>query len=213
MNPRTSRAPNSPSVPLSLAPGDIRVWTDRLLRIGRTQGAHVLPFGALRTHGPVGGMRWDPHPPGIPGQHAARWGVLYASSTLEAACAEVSQHTRVIDRRTGDPVVTVWSPSRPLHLLDLGPGSTWLIRHRASSALISRPAQHCQAWAHEIVAALGASVDGLLVPSMWTGTNVVLFGRAHDAFPPAPSLRVPLADPAIFPILEAVATRIGATLV
>lgn len=200
-------------MPLTLTRQDVLRWTDPLLRISLTQSPHALAFGSLRTFGPVAGMRWDPHPPGQPRVHPPQWGVLYASSSLTAACAETSQRTRTIDRHTGGPVVTAWTPSRALHLLDLSAGSTWLMRHQAAAALTTRPAPHCQTWAHHIVDALGELVDGLCVPSAWTGTNVVLFGRAADTFPAAPTGRTPLNDPALFPALHTIATQIGCTLI
>ncbi|WP_162802243.1 RES family NAD+ phosphorylase [Ornithinimicrobium murale] len=200
-------------MPLSVTAQDVRLWSNQLLRIAPTTTTHALPFGSLRTYGPVPGSRWDPHPAGAPTVHPPRWGVLYTSSTLTAACAETSQRTRTIDRRTGAPAVTTWTPTRPLRLLDLTAGSTWLIRHQASAALTTRPAPHCQAWAHHIVASLDEQIDGLYVPSAWTGTNVVLFGPAADAFPPAPTHRVPLDDPALFPVLQRVAAQIGCTLI
>lgn len=192
---------------------DVLQWTDPLLRIAPTQSAHALPFGALRTYGPVPGNRWDPHPPGQPRVHPPRWGVLYTSSTLTAACAETSQRTRTIDRHTGAPMVTTWTPTRPLRLLDLTAGSTWLIRHRAAAALTTGPAPHCQTWANRIVASLDEVIDGLCVPSVWTGTNVVLFGPGANTFPPAPTDRMPLADPALFPVLQKVAAQIGCRLI
>ncbi|WP_168207595.1 RES family NAD+ phosphorylase [Microlunatus elymi] len=196
-------------MPLTLTPADVRTWTGSLLRIAPTQSAHPIPYGALRTDGPVAGQRWDPHPAGPPKEHPPRYGVLYTASTLAAACAETNQSTRMIDRHTDTPVITVWSPMRPLQLLDLGPRSSWLIRHRASASLITRPAPHGQSWARDIVAALGDQIDGLCVPSSMTGTNVVLFGRAGKTFPAFPSNRMPLNDPAIFPLLQKIATKVG----
>lgn len=210
---RPPRAPNTPPETLTLDPGDIHPWSGTLLRVAMTQSTHVIPYGTLRAYGPVPGQRWEPHPPGPPRVHALRWGVLYTASTLVAACAETGQRTRTIDRHTGAPVVTTWRPTRPLHLLDLGAESTWLIRHGASSALTTRPAAHCRTWAHHIADALGGQVDGLHVPSVWTGTNVVLFGRAADSFPQAPTDRVPMNDPALFPALRMLADRIGYRLI
>lgn len=210
---RPPRAPNTPPETLTVDPGDIHIWSAPLLRIAMTRSTHVIPHGALRTFGPVPGQRWDPHPPGPPRVHSPRWGVLYTASTLLAACAETGQRTRTIDHHTGAPVVTTWRPTRPLHLLDLSAKSTWLIRHGASSALTTRPAAHCQTWAHHIVAALGDEVDGLHVPSVWTGTNVILFGRAADSVPQVPHERIALDDPALFPALHMVADQIGYRLI
>lgn len=209
MTRRSPRAPDVPPVPLTITSGDVHEWAGPLLRIAPTQGAHPIPYGSLRTYGPVKGQRWDPHPAGVPQVHPPRWGVLYAASTLFAACAEPSQQTRTIDRHTGGPTVVTWTPTRPLHLLDLSAQSTWLIRHRASAALTTRPAPHCQTWARHIVASLGEQLDGLHVPSAWAGTNVVLFGRAADTFPAAPTARVPMDDPALFPALRLIASQIG----
>lgn len=213
MTRRFPKAPNVSSVPLTITSADVQTWSGPLLRIAPTRSAHPLPFGALRLFGPVAGQRWDPHPPGVPQQHSSRWGVLYTSSTLVAACAETGQRSRTIDRHTGAPAITLWTPTRPLELLDLSADSTWAVRHRASSSLITRPAPSCQAWAHQIVTSLGAQIDGLYVPSTMTGTNVVLFGRAADTFPAYPSNRVPMNDPAAFPALQRIADTIGYDLI
>lgn len=210
---RPARSPNTPPGTLTLDPGDIHIWSDPLLRVAMTRSTHVIPYGTLRTFGPVPGQRWDPHPPGPPRGHSPRWGVLYAASTLVAACAETGQRTRTIDRHTGAPAVTTWRPTRPLHLLDLGAESTWLIRHGAASALTTRPAAHCRTWAHHIADTLGDRVDGLHVPSAWTGTNIVLFGRSADASPPAPQDRIPMNDPALFPALQMLADTIRYRLI
>lgn len=213
MTGRSPKAPNTPPVPLTLSSDDVHTWSGSLLRIAATQGPHPIPFGTLRAFGPVGGQRWDPHPFGPPQVHPARWGVLYTTSTLLTACAETGQSTRTIDRRSGAPVVTTWTPARPLRLLDLSAGSTWLVRHGASASLAARPARYCQAWAHHIVDSLGGQIDGLHVPSSWTGTNVVLFGRAASTFPVAPVDRMAMDDPSLYPTLRLIATQLGYSLI
>lgn len=146
-------------------------------------------------------------------EHPIQWGILYTSSTLAAACAETNQRTRTIDRHTDAPAITIWAPTRPLHLLDLSANSTWLVRHQASASLTTRPAPHCQTWSHQIVTSLGDQIDGLHVPSTMTGTNVVLFGRAATTFPTSPTIRLPMNDPALFPTLTEIAARIGYDLI
>lgn len=208
------RSPNTPPHPLTFTPADLRLWTEELVRIAPTASRHTVAFGELRTFGPLAGQRWDPHPPGPPRHHPHRWGVLYAASTVLAACAETGQRTRTIDRVSGSPALLIWTPTRPLQLLDLTSDSTFLIRNRAAAALTTRPTAHCQTWAHHIVrSAHVPPIDGLLVPSPWTGTNIVLFGASSDSFPTTPSTRASLSDPPLFPMLTTIAHRIGFTLI
>lgn len=208
------RTPHNPPSHLTFLPSDLIPWAGPLVRIAPTQGQHVIPFGSLRTYGPVPGCRWDPHPPGTgPAQHAPRWGVLYTSSTLIGACAETGQRSRVIDRRTGAPAVLEWTPTRTLQLLDLTPNGTWLIRNGAAASLTSIAPRYCQRWSHAIAAQaahqVDVPVDGLLVPSVWTGHNLVLTGPSIDAFPAAPNRNVPLSDPTLLPLLTTIASTIG----
>lgn len=206
------RVPHSPPSGLRFTSSDLVTWTDPLVRIASAQGPYVLPFGALRTYGPVPGCRWDPHPPGAgPARHPSRWGVLYTSSTLTGACAETGQRHRVIDRRTGS-VYLEWAPTRALRLLDMTATGTWLIRNGAAASLTSIAPKHCQRWAHAIATHAGNSegavaIDGLLVPSVWTGHNVVLMSGSADSFPSAPRRSVSLSDPALLPVLTKIAAH------
>lgn len=201
-----------PPRPLTVSSRDVVPWSAPLVRVASTIGRHPLPWGALRHYGPVAGQRWDPHPPGPPQDHAP-WGVLYCGDSLATACAEVGQATRTIDRVTGAPVVMEWSPARPLELLDLRSSATWLIRHGGASALVHGVTSVTRRWAHGIATDLGGVIDGLLVPSTMTGTNIVLFGRASDTFPTAPRTSIPLTAPQLFPVLDRIAAQLGYELV
>lgn len=154
---------------------------------------------------PVGQSRpWDPHREPL-GVDTA--GVLYASTDVATALAEVFPATRLIDTRAGVPRLTAWEPVRPLRLLDLS--GIWLIRNGASVALIAAPRPTCRRWAAAILATW-PHLDGLAVPSTMTNAlNVVLWNPAADSLPEAPLFSRPLEDPLVWSIARAAATDIG----
>ena len=197
------RAPQRPPRPLVCQPTDVIDYTGILWRVHRTTGAHVLPWNALRTYGPLPSMRWDPHPGSRPGPHVE--GVLYACTDVATALAEVFQATRVIDTRAGAPRLTAWEPVRPLRLLDLS--GTWLIRNGASAALITASRSTCRHWARTIHTGW-PHLDGLAVPSTMTNRpNIVLWSA--DSSPESPAFSRALAHPLVWSIAQVSAATIG----
>lgn len=203
MNPTAKpKVPRTPPAALQREPGDVLAVAPRLWRIHRTRGAHVIPWNELRRYGPLPSMRFDPHPPPL-GEHDE--GVLYAGTSLTTALAETFQATRVIDTVSYQPQLAVWTPNRPLQLLDLT--GTWALRNQGAHALSSAPRTVCRAWARAI-RATWADLDGLWVASTMTGEpNVALWNPARTALPSAPEFSRPLADPT----LHAIIARIAAT--
>lgn len=117
-------------------------------------------------------------------------GVSYTATDYVTAFAEVFQERRVLVP-TDQLVLTAWLPSRALDLLDLR--GNWPLHHGGSASLPGAPKSTCRNWAAAIQANVGHRIDGLYVPSTLTGAPVVvLFSRAADAFPTAPSLSRPL---------------------
>ena len=201
MNPTDKpKVPRTPPEPLRRERGDVLTVTARLWRIHRTRGVHVIPWNALRRYGPLPSMRFDPHPPPL-GEHDE--GVLYAAASLTTALAETFQTTRLIDTVSYQPQLTVWTPHRPLNLLDLT--GTWALRNQAAHALSSAPRTVCRAWARAIRATWG-DLDGLWVASTMTGEpNVALWNPAVTALPSAPEFSRPLADPTLHTIIARIA--------
>lgn len=194
---------------LEITDDDIRPTGEMLWRIHKTAGAYPAAWNEYRTYGPLPSMRWDPHPPPV-GDHPDGM-VIYASTDLRTAVAEVFQSTRRIDPYTGDPHVTTFVPRQPLRLLqmyDLERDAAWLLRHNASHSLMHGPKSTCRAWACEIVRT--HDVDGLWVESTMTGrATTVLFHPSAKKLPPRPRDSAPLAAAHLMAALDDIATGLG----
>ncbi|WP_219107016.1 RES family NAD+ phosphorylase [Austwickia sp. TVS 96-490-7B] len=175
----------------------------------RTQGRHVTAWDEFRHHGPLAGMRWEPHPAG-PISHHPRHGVSYQGVDIATCLAEVFQTTRCIDTHTGKPQIIMWTPTRPVPLLDVT--GTWPIRQGASAALMSAPRPVCTAWAQAIHHDL-PQVEGIMTRSTMTGNAVVvLFTAAASAFPAAPDHVVSLSSDIGVLLAHAAAVELGYAL-
>lgn len=201
------KVPRAPRQPLTFNSGDFAPCPPGgLWRIARTGGRHPTAWNRLRNFGPVSTMRWDPHisPPGLQPRRA----VLYAATDLTTAAAEVWQASRLIDPHTGTPIVAKFTPTVPLRLLNLTAGGQWAIRNGASAALATAPRDVCRAWARAILDAQ-PDLDGLLVPSTLSGTNVVLYPAGARAIPIRADLLASFSDPATLTLLDVIARSIG----
>jgi len=100
-----------------LLPDKTIEWTptERIWRIHRTTGDHVLRWSGLRTFGPI--LRFDHHP--VPRGAHPDYGIWYGASTPRGALAEVFRSSRVIDRHRGNPYLTGLTFTRPVRLLDV----------------------------------------------------------------------------------------------
>lgn len=205
MSPRPKN-PSTPPSRLDLQDAEVLTLVGRqLARIALTTSPYALPWGGLRTWGPVQRCRWDPHPPPA-GEHPGH-GVLYTACDLMTCAAEVFADTRVVDTRSDSPVLQVWQPTRPLRLLDLT--SRWALRNGASVSLDSAERATCRAWARAVHDQLPA-LDGLWVRSTMTGQAMtVLLTPAADSIPALPDQSAPLADPTIHALLCELAPDIG----
>lgn len=205
MSPRPKN-PSTPPCPLTFEPGDFtELYDSPLARITFSTSPYALPWGQLRTWGPVSRCRWDPQPP-PPGEHPGV-GVLYTADELLTCTAEVFADTRLIDTRSDAPVLQVWYPNRPLRLLDLS--SRWALRNGASVSLDSASRSTCRAWSRA-VRAQRPGTDGLRVRSTMTGQPMtVLFSAAADSIPTFPAENAPLDDPTVHALLCELAPQIG----
>lgn len=202
---KTGKNPGNPERPLAREPGDVIEIRPLLRRFIRTSGDHVLPWNQLRTYGPIPSMRGDHHPTPMADHRPV--GVLYTGLDLATIAAEVYQSTRTVDVTSGDPQLLVWTPTRPLRLLDLTP--LWALRNGASHSLNAAPRTTCRALAQAIHAAW-PDLDGLRVESTMTGAqNVVLTERAADSFPDSPATIRELRHPSLLATLTVIADQIG----
>ena len=191
----------------------------RLVRIYSAGGRHPAHWHTFRGYGPVGGMRFDHHPP--PRRRHPSRSVLYAATSqspgrgddpLPTVIAERFGDSRVIDRTTGAPYLVVWRPNRALTLLNLS-GSDWVVRAGANSALMAGSRAVAQRWSRAIWSAY-PSMDGLLWASSPrpAGSSVMLYERARDSVPSAPELNMPLSHPALEQTLATIARQLGFSL-
>jgi hypothetical protein len=199
------KAPRVPPT-LTLDESDVRESRDPLFRIFKRGGVHPMTWKQLRRFGPIAGMRFDPFVP--PAQPQLR-GVMYASTSLKTAFAEVFQRERVISARDG-ATLAAWTPTRPLVLVDLT--SDFLIRNGAGAGLMMGPKRFTQEWAEAIDRSFGDQIDGLWhLSSMTSQPIVTLFSRAADpdSFPSRPGLHRGLDDPLMRGTIAAAADTIG----
>lgn len=164
-----------------------------LWRIHWTSGRHPSSWDALRTVGPIDGMRWDPHSPaGAVPPHGLLPAVSYTATTVYGAFAEVFQRDRQISLDRGR-ALTAWQPVRPLRLVNLS-GSDFGVHNGAAHSLPQvESARLTQRWAQALFAQHGERIDGVLHDSTIIGDPVIaLFTRAVDSFPEAPAFSRPL---------------------
>lgn len=202
------KLPDTPPASFTTESSHLRSYQGPLWRIYRTTGPHALSWDELRHHGPVPGMRFDPHPPSR-GTHADV-GVLYTATDATTALAEVFQGRRVIDRSEGRPMVVAWEPTRPLTLLDLT--SNWPVLNGASASIQRGPKRSTQAWARAIRDRYADEVDGLWHLSAITGQPLVtVFDRADRvaSFPKRTRVHLGLADVTADVLVAFAARRLG----
>lgn len=194
---RHPKVPRRPPRPLTRRNRDVLHLRPVLWRVHRTHGEHLQPWNGFRTYGPLPTSRYDPHPP--PRDEHPGYGVTYAATTLRTALAEVFQGTRRINRVTGAPHATSWTPTRPLALLDLT--GDWALRNRAAQALTAAPRPVCRAWSSAIHDRWD-DLDGLWAPGTLDGSPIVtLYEHARSVMPATPAFSRPLAHPLLWTIV------------
>lgn len=202
--------PRSPRSDLTLPEECVRGYSGPLWRIHTVVGPYRMAWDELRWHGPLRRSRWDPQPGPLAERSSV--GVSYTAPAPTTCFAEVFQDDRAITL-TSDLALSGWLPSRELALLDLtgGSGSSdWAVQNGASASLPQALRGTCRAWAQAIHEQLGEQIDGLLAPSTVLGDPViVLFARAADAFPAAPSFSRTLEQADVLTLAVRVRDRLG----
>ncbi len=192
-----------------------------MVRIYSSQGPYAVTWSTFRAYGPVASMRFDHHPP--PARLHPTRAVSYTAGAwtgpegevtdpLEVAVLERFQSGGVIDRRTDGPRYVLWKPTRALRLLRLS-DADWVSRAGGNAALISGARGTARAWSRAIHCAY-PDLDGLVWSSsvLPPGRSIVLYERALDALPGAPSSDRALSEPFLQPALARAAGRFGLTL-
>lgn len=156
----------------------VRVDADQVLwRLVFTRAEHALQWNSPRVHGPH--ARFDPHPRPIGDRSGeSAW---YAAVDPATALGECYQRDRRIDTRTDDPYLYALRLGRPVRLLDLTAGSTWVVRAGGHHGLAHEQHAVSQHWARAIRAA-DPDLDGLMYRSSYgPASSVVLFAPATNA--------------------------------
>lgn len=169
----------------------------RLVRVFVAGGTHQQRWNTFRHTGPLPHARFDPHPPNGEVTTSAAHGVLYFGLSVRTSIAEVFQASSVVDRTTRRPHLAVFTPARPMCLLDLT--GLWPTRVGASQEISSGPKDITQAWARAIREAF-PDLDGLWYrSSMDSGDPAVCLWHppAGDALPLSPEVLLPLDYPGL----------------
>lgn len=207
----------------------VTVTPDRpLLRIHDLGGRYPREHHQPRYYGPLPAKgRFDHHPPGPPTDHEPDHGVIYAAGDDPAvppsppAAPGMSAPGNALDVvlaeyvQTDDELVvtdgltlTVFTPDRPLELLDLR--SSWGQATRAGTHLSTAPHLKTQPWARAIRADYPHLHGLLYVPA--TGGRSVAVALNETAVPALRTGRVLLSrrlnDPALLPVITVAAARL-----
>lgn len=172
-----ARFPQPAEVPPPEPSDCITLGVDQLLwRIVFTSAKHAVPWNTARTHGPH--SRFDPHSFPIGDSGDSSW---YAAVDPATAIGECFQRDRLIDTRTADPYLYALRLGRPVRLLDLTAGSTWVVRAGGHHGIAHEQHSSSQHWARAIRAS-APELDGLLYRSSYgPASSVVLFSPAADS--------------------------------
>jgi hypothetical protein len=192
-------------------------------RIHRRAGSHPTAWDIFRTYGAIPGVgRFDHHPPPTHLDHPRR-AVLYGAfddprCTSFMTCVLECFQNLPVNRWLYEPHFVTFEFTRRVHLLDLS--SRWLSRSGGNGAIFSGDHVMSERWSREIYRhyrgcngqlldeAAGLrdlELDGLYYRSSSAApgaTCVVLYERARDALPVAPSRDLALSDPAFNDELE-----------
>jgi hypothetical protein len=185
------------------------------------------PFPAVwddfRWFGPTG-SRFDHHQP--PARVHTGRAIMYLApaltdsrytmSVLETALVECFRDTGTVDASTDLPHLVLFTPTRPLRLLDLA-DSDWVTIAGANAAISGGRRDTARRWASAIYdhyTGAGA-VDGLIYTTSNKPANrsIALWERGADALPDRPDLNEPLNHLALRPAVETFAYRVGLSLI
>lgn len=208
----TERLPDPPATLPALRRGEVISLTAPVGRLYFVASLQPATWDSFRGYGPVPSMRFDHQPP-PPREHPTRRISYLAPSgarrlnldPLVAAVRETFASTTVIDTVSEQPWFTLWTPTRPLRLLDVV-DCPWISRVGGNAAISSGSRAQARAWSRVGYRSYG-DVDGTYYETSSTPTHrsIALFERAVTAVPVHPDLNVPLNHLGLRPALERIA--------
>ncbi len=190
-------------------------------RIHFLDGAHPTAWNEFRQWGPVSSARFDHHPE--PQRTHAHRGISYCApsinrlgtpaDTLETCLREVYGPLGLIDRFARSPWFTVWELRTDLTLLDLV-DSPWIARVGGNAAISSGVHGTSRRWSAAIYRSY-PDVQGLYyeAATLPRGRSLALYERAAAATPKQWLTSMPLARPALRPMIQTIADRYDMTLI
>ena len=193
-----------------LPPSLISLPTGTLLhRIYRRGGEHPAGWRDFRHFGPTP-ARFDHHAcDERGGAHVQRRGILYLSTDMPTALAEVFQERRNVNRSHMRPWLVTFKQATDLSLLDLT--GTFCVRAGGSMKLVSGPPVFAQNWSRAFYECY-EDIHGLYYPSSLTNRPVIaLYERALSVnpFPETPDLHRELSSPLLIEPLRDACREIG----
>ena len=217
--PDPSRFPPLSGEYLRLIGADVPVG-----RIYFAGGTHPTVWDDFRWFGPTG-SRFDHHQ--LPTRVHTDRAIMYLGaaladnrghtmSVLETALVECFRDTGTVDAHTDLPHLVLFTPTRPLRLLDLA-DSDWVTTAGANAAICSGRRDTARQWATAIYDHYTGTdeVDGLIYTTSNKPANrsIALWERGTDALPDRPNFNEPLSHLALRPAVETFAYRIGLAFV
>ena len=174
----------------------------KVARIFYAGGNYPTTWDAFCYFGPAA-SRFDHHQLQARKPAVQNRGVMYLATGRQAiptCLAEAFQATRIIDRHHNQPILTIFTLTRDLRLLDLsGPFCTAM---GASTAIHSAPRPKTQPWSARLYDAY-PSIDGLLYCSSMFGNApaIAFYERALQSIPARPLFHRSLNDPALHQVI------------
>lgn len=184
-------------------------------RIYFAAGAYPTSWHSFRYYGPTA-SRFDHHLCDAHNKpHMQERGIMYLTAGTQAiptALAEVFQGTRVIDRRSRNPILTGFNLKKTIKLLNLR--GAFVTTIGALTAIHSGQRGRARRWAQQLYLAY-PELEGIYYCSSMNGNEpvIALFERAQKALPERPIFHRELRDPTLATILTETAEKIRYVLV
>lgn len=188
---------------------------EKIFRIFRSAGPYPVAWNTFRYFGPTS-SRFDHHLRNKAGQpEKGERGVLYGAigpRAIPTCLAEFFQGARKINRKDGIPVLSAFTTTETLTLLDLR--GSFATQIGASMAINTGPRPRAQRWGQRLYEAYPMA-HGIIYPSSMHANEpaVALWERGAAIMPRHPLVHRLLSDPALKRVILETADAIGYSVV